>query len=349
MKRILAAIACLGINGAAAQATVSLPCAESDRECAGAERLKSPAKKLAFWAAAMRKPVAQRVGPAPEELLRFINLDNIAAGYPNRPRTPQLSAEFLRDLNDAIAELPPFILDLIAPKLVGIYLVSDLGGTAYCDYVDGGFFHADAGWIVLDADVLARRTANEWATWKENTPFRQDPAYRLDAIIESVQNDSRKNAIRYILLHEIGHVLSIGGTIQPRWDALPSSVDRFPFAKLSWVFDSGQSRYASIFDASFPERKDVVYYFGAKLEGKTQIQIYERLEHTSFPTLYAATHPGDDFAESFASYVHTVLQKRPWKIRLTRDGKLAKTFAPCWDEKRCAEKRKFLEEFLGLK
>ena len=50
--------------------------------------------------------------------------------------------------------------------------------------------------------------------------------------------------------------------------------------------------------------------------------------------------------ESFVSYVHTVLLKRPLEIRLYRDGRIAKTYRSCWEEKRCAEKRKFLEEFL---
>jgi len=64
--------------------------------------------------------------------------------------------------------------------------------------------------------------------------------------------------------------------------------------------------------------------------------------------LYSATRPGDDFAEAFASYVHTVLMRKPWEIRIYANGKQAKVYGPCWSEARCAGKKKILERFLGV-
>ena len=75
---------------------------------------------------------------------------------------------------------------------------------------------------------------------------------------------------------------------------------------------------------------------------------YGALERTNFATLYAATNPNDDFAESFASYVHTVLMAQPFAIEIHENGRLAKTFKACWSEARCAEKRRILEALLGL-
>jgi hypothetical protein len=202
---------------------------------------------------------------------------------------------------------------------------------------------------VLDMDVLAKQTANAWAAWKENSPFKADAKYRLETDIEDQGQDTRKHAIQYILLHELGHILSIGEYIHPRWDqpaAADTSLDRYPFARLSWRIMNAGTGYASLFEKEFPLRKNVVYYFGAKLDGGKMVEVYDQLERTNYPTLYAATSPGDDFAESFASYVHTVLLKRPLEIRLYRDGELAKTYKSCWEEKRCAAKRKFLEELL---
>jgi hypothetical protein len=77
------------------------------------------------------------------------------------------------------------------------------------------------------------------------------------------------------------------------------------------------------------------------------LDAYERLERTNFPTLYAATHPADDFAESLASFVHTVMLKKPFEIRIYRDGEIAKRYGGCWTEERCAGKRRILEELLG--
>jgi hypothetical protein len=332
-----------------AQADPAMPCRSNDPKCAARAIVQSPVRKMAYWESAFVKPVEQRVGVASTELVTYLNLDNIQNGYPNKPQAVAIPEDFLRDVNDAFGEMPPLVKRFIANKLAGIHFVRDLGGTGFTEYIFDRTSRPAAGFIVLDVEVLAKQTANAWATWKENTPFKLEAGFRLEAEIEAKGEDNRKNAIQYILLHELGHVAAIGAAIHPRWDQSPrkiSTLARYPFAQLSWKIVRKDDRYASLFDADFPQRPDVAYYFGAKLEGKQMVDVYERLERTNFPTLYAATKPGDDFAESFVSYVHTMLLKRPLEIRLYRDGGIAKTYRSCWEEKRCAEKRRLLEDLL---
>jgi len=326
------------------------PCASSDKACLRQAMHAHVVRDTAFWQTDRARPVVERLGPAPPKLVEYINLDNILNGYPERPRAAAPDAAFLQDVKDAIAELPLEVWALFGERLVGIYLVEDLGGTGYTDAVLGPDRKQVAGMIVLDAAVLAQRTANAWATWKENTPFKARDGYRLEARIEADADDNRKNAIRYILLHELGHVLSIGGDIHPPWNPQPKEVPasaRYPYFDLSWKIDREANKYVTLFDGAFPQRKNTAYYFGAKLDATDMLPTYANLEKTSFPSLYAATHPGDDFAEAFASYVHVVLQKRPWEITLSQDSKVVKTFKSCWDEARCAQKRKMLERMLG--
>ena len=350
MRALIFCLLVLQALVANAQQPPALPCMKGDAKCAAAERLKSPTRNKSYWAAAFDKPLEQRFGIAPEELLVYLNLDNMAEGFPNTPHAVTPSADLLKDVGDAIAELPIEIKALVDKKLAGIYFVSDLGGTGYTDYARGGWFSRDTGFIVLDMDVLARQSANAWATWKENTPFRPDAAYQLEAQIENAAGDNRKNAIQYILLHELAHVLSIGEDFHPEWDKPRRSLEKFPFSHLSWKFVPADGSYETRYDESFSRiRKDVKYYFGAKLDASRMNEAYEKLQATNFPTLYAATNPMDDFAESFVTYVHTVLQKRPWEIRLFREGKLARRVVACWEEKRCAEKRRLLESILGIK
>lgn len=334
---------------ALAQDPQVLPCRADDPKCAKAAATRSPVKQLPYWTPAFEKPVERRMGSAPAELVQYLNLDNIVQGFPNRPRAAEIPEDFLKDVNDAMAELPPRVKQLVDRKLAGIYFVRDLGGTGYSDYIHGSQGTPVAGFTVLDMDALAQQTANAWATWKESSPFKADARYRLEAGIEPQGQDDRKHAIQYILLHELGHILSIGENFHPRWDRPPgagASLDAYPFTRFSWVITNAGKGYASRFEKEFPLRKNVRYYFGARLVGEQMVKVYDQLERTNFPTLYAATKPGDDFAESFASYAHTVLLKRPLEIRLYRDGKLVKTYKSCWEEKRCAPKRKLLEDFL---
>ena len=76
------------------------------------------------------------------------------------------------------------------------------------------------------------------------------------------------------------------------------------------------------------------------------VPTYANLRQTNFPSLYAATSPGDDFAESFASYVHVVLMGRSWQITITRNDKVVELLSACRGEPRCAEKQAILERIL---
>ena len=294
--------------------------------------------------------MARRIGPAPPELVEFLRLDTIAQAIPNKPRAPALAPEFLDEVTAAFDELPQPVKNLLSHKLAGIYFIEDIGGTGFTDVVLDSSGNPVAGFVVLDPSVLLKQTANDWATWKENTPFMAHPDFRLVAKIEEASRNNRKNAIQYILLHELAHVISIGGNIHPSWNVEPkdvASLSAYPFFQLSWTRSKDGNRYESLFDTAFPQRKDVVYYFGARLPAGQMLVTYENLERTNFATLYGANSPGDDFAEAFASYVHTVLMKRPFAIRIYRGGTEVKVFESCWNQPRCAEKKRLLEDLLA--
>jgi hypothetical protein len=331
----------------AAQPVAPPPCDAKDLVCMRHALEGHPARKLATWKEVFARPLVERIEPAPPVLAEYINWDNAAQGFAERPRPTQAPAAFVNEVKAAIADLPQEVNLLFVDRLVGIFLVDDLGGTGYGDVVTDEAGQAVAAFIVLDAGVLQRFTANEWATWKESSPFQPDPQWQLEARIERTAQDNRRNAIQYILLHELGHVLSIGSGVHPPWTVPPKDAgapEDFTFSKLSWRLDG--DRYASVFDKDFTLRGDVVYYFGAKLPAARMDDTYAQLAKTNFPSLYAATRPGDDFAEAFASYVHVVLMNRPWEITIRHGGEAVRTFKACWDEPRCAAKRQVLEAML---
>ena len=346
---LLASLALAASQVAFAQDKVNLPCAYTDKACALSAAKAHRVHNLDSWKGELARPVGERIGPASPQVVEYLNLDNIFHGYPEKPRAAKLDPAFLADVRGAIADLPPGIWHLFTQRYLGLQLVEDLGGTGFTDFVVDKDKKPVAGYVALDAAILGRQTANAWATWKENTPFKLQTVFKLDARIEEDKNDNRKNAIQYILLHELGHVLSIGGNIHPSWAVAPKDIPataKFPYYDLSWKADRAADKYVTLFDANFPQRKDVAYYFGAKLAATEMVATYANLEKTNFTSLYAATSPGDDFAEAFASYVHVVLMKRPWQITISRNGEVVRTFNSCWEEPRCAAKRKLLEQIV---
>lgn len=326
-------------------------CKSTERECALKAGQNHVVKKLAFWQPTLKLPLSQRIGPAPPELIDLLRLDTIAQAISSKPRAPTVTPEFVSEVVSAFDELPQAVKSLLTTKLLGIYFIEDIGGTGFTDMVFDAKGNPVAGFVVLDPSVLMKQKANEWATWKENTPFMPGPEFRLKAEIETASHNNRKNAIQYILLHELAHIISIGGTIHPRWDTSPKdvpSLSSYSFFQLSWSRSKDGTSYESLFDKDFPQRRDVVYYFGARLAAGQMLRIYQTLERTNFATLYGATRPGDDFAEAFVTYVHTVLMKRPFAVRLFQGDTEVKVFEACWGKPRCADKQKLLEKLLSV-
>ena len=166
-------------------------------------------------------------------------------------------------------------------------------------------------------------------------------------------NDNRKQALQYILLHELGHVASVGSNLHPpwdNWDCTSQPPGQFPFFQLSWqLSDPVTCTVISKFDDSgFEHRSDVIYYFGARLAEAVSPEVYAQLEQSNFPSLYAASSPADDFAESFVTYVHTVLMGKPFEIRIDRQGKRLITFTGCWGQERCADKQKMIADLFSI-
>jgi hypothetical protein len=306
-------------------------------------------RELARWRGPMQKPLDQRHGAAPPALISYLVADNEKMGFAERPRAAAMDAAFIADVEAALRGLPAPVRRALDRKFAGVYFVEGLGSTGWTEALLDGKGNAKAGVIVLDYGVLQKLSANAWASWKENTPFMPDARYALQARIETPGEDTRRQAIQYILLHEIGHVLAVGTRLHPWNDVAPGKAPgRWPFMDLSWVVSPG-GQYVSRFDHVFPTRASVVYYLGAKLEGARMEEAYTFLRGTSFVTLYGATNPFDDFAEAFASYAHTRLMGRPWEIVIAKDGREVLRYGACWEEERCAAKRRMVEAVLGIR
>jgi hypothetical protein len=329
------------------------PCQASDKSCIGRAYSQHKVRNVSFWAKELGKPLSARIGPAPASLVDYLTLGNSVDGIQERPQPTKLDAAFTADLQAAMDEIPADIWRLAMPRLVGIYFVEQLGSTGYADYILGPNGSPSHAFVVLDAGILRALQANAWATWKENTPFKAwaQNAVSLSATIATPENNNRKNAIQYILLHELAHVISVGRNVHPNWDApvsRPPETGRYPFFDQSWSVDPSKKTYVSRFDMHWPQRNEIRYYRATQLPASDMVPSYQQLVETNFPSLYAATGPGDDFAESLVSYVHTVRMGKPWSITIQRNGQTLLLLESCWEQVRCAQKRKTLEAILAV-
>jgi hypothetical protein len=315
------------------------------REQADRHRTRS----IGYWGLEwQKKPFAERIAKAPADLTEKIGIENRLYDFAERPVAAETAPEFAAALQKIDALLPERVQKLAEERIIGLFLVRDLGGTGYTEAILDEAGKEKFAVIVLDREVLLKRTANDWAAWREGSFFRPVPDGKSDLKlrIEEDQNDSVESAIVYILLHEIGHALGMAGGVHPSWNGDAVVSDAYPFTQLSWRMKGDQVE--SLFEEAFPERKTLkVYAFGGASVGADQAaDIYRKLTRTDFPTLYSAASLWEDFAESFANYLHCVRERRPYEIRIPGAGMQDAVFSSCWNEERCAAKRTFLERWL---
>ncbi|HZX31954.1 MAG TPA: hypothetical protein VFF03_11435 [Rhodocyclaceae bacterium] len=302
-----------------------------------------------LWEQMLSMPLEQRLAPAPKELLDYVVQYNAATGNPAQPAASAAHGELEADLQAAIAELPPVIKAKLEPLLLGVFFMTGLGSSAVTDvvaYADGGLVGVA---VAIDVEVFLSYRANGFATWRENTPFLPVPGLSLEVRIAREGEDDRKEALQYILLHEFGHVLTAGQNLMPDWWEDPAGfqdASHYSFLPLSWEFGAnGHIAPRGVED--FPLREDVFFYQDPLLSGEDIPAIYQALEKTGFPTLYGATSVYEDFAECFATYVHSVLLGKPYELRICRDGQSILESGDFWKSPRSQAKAALMEDFLA--
>ena len=321
----------------------AFPLYASDKEALIREIKAHKARSAHTWSELSGKDIKDRILPAPDIIIDYLIKDNQLQGFKERPQKPAIDPEFLKDIVDAVVEFPQAVKNHIHKHLVAIFLVEELGGTAYGELLND-FDNNKQGFIVLDV-VSLNRKANAWATWRENSTFAMKGIFTIEAKIEHLENDSRKTAIQYILLHEVGHLVGAAKGAHPNWfDG--GHPQKWPFTKFSWLTWERGFEGKSKFDETFTNRNKIKFYsFKDALLSSNEIdETYYQWSTTDFVSLYAATNMYDDFAETYAMYVHVVLQKRPWTIIIKKEAETIKEITNPILDKRCETKKIFFDK-----
>lgn len=272
-----------------------------------------------LWETLLHRPLAERRGSAPRELIDFIGRHHAATGKAAVARAALPDAGLERDLDAALAGLPVAVLRHLEPCLLGVFMMEGTGASALSGVVAGPEGELIGAFVALDAAVFADVTANSWFEWRENMPFEAAYGLRLEARIADAAHDDRVAALQFVLLHEFGHVLSAIKALAPMWWRPGTDAPSYPLLELCWQAVP-DGRFVPRAGHDFSLRGELVYYGAPRLSLLDAEAAYAALSRTGFPTLYAATSVHEDIADSFAGYVHVRLMGRPLEHRLLRDG-----------------------------
>jgi len=332
------------IAGAASAQTVAQPA----RAPAGkTDRIQ----QLSFYPDALTRPIEDKVTVGGVEVLDRALKTNLDYGQNVRPINAAPDHPLIATVREVLRDLPAPIHQLASRYVVAVYLLEDDWGTGTTEGVQDGNGAWKYSYITLNLTALTR-TANSWAAWKENSAFRPRPGFGVAVTIEPSDGDTVQNAIQFILLHELGHAIGLGMGVHGFWDdkGLPPATRNSAFVKLSWEPDGKGwliSRYAKKFPLLVQAR---FYRFDqAPLVLSDAGAVYQDLSRTNLPSLYGITNVYDDFAETFAVYVHTQLLGRPYRVDVSGSALSHYTYVSCIVAHTCPEKVRLLESLLKLK
>jgi hypothetical protein len=316
------------------------------RDCLLEAQESNPSRTLAYWESQLQLPIVLRYGRIPDRLLEYLRIDNKLNGFPAAVVGFD-NARARTILGNAVASLPPKVKVLVKNKLVGVYIVKNLGTSGYTESILNPQGEPVAGVIVLDASLFDQ-AGNTWASWRDSTAFIPHSRFGIRTTIAESDDNDIEAAVRFLLIHELGHVYSIGTNVHPDWyrDLAEVDLSEYPFTSLSWEIEQHSKQYRSLFDDSFWQREKLGFYQKAKIPANQISNTLKQLGNTNFVSIYATTRPEEDFAETFAIYAHTELLGKPYKVEAITDGVATSVVTPCFRTS-CPHKFELIEAIMN--
>ena len=308
-----------------------------------------PLQQIAHYPGAPGKPIEDKVSLGTAQVLDQLLRINLQFGQNVRPRTPALDHPLIERVRTVLRTLPAEVHRIASDYVLAVFLVEQDAATGAADFVQdsGGRWHYSL--LMFNLTALTR-TANAWASWKENSAFRQLPGFRIAVTIEPPEQDTVDQAIQFIVLHELGHALAVAREVHEVPPLAGPLARGSPFIAQSWQ-PGPKSALVSRFAGRFPklDRAGFYRFEEAPLRLADAEAVYRALAETDLPSYYGLASYYDDFAETFAIYVHTRMLGKPYKVDIYEHETLRYTYTSCIVANTCPQKVRALEAVLKLK
>lgn len=306
-------------------------------------------RRASLWGDKWRgTPLTERVHILPQNIADALRGSNFAAGFGGEIAPAENAEYMLEDLREAIDSIPEPVKRLVEDRLIGVYLVQEMKLGEYMNaaglaFKTINFFHQYAGTVILLDSVMMEKSPDRSLAGRSFVPFDQYGYYSMETDLADSGSNDRVTTLRTVLLHELGHHIDYDRGIVPESFSYGDIIrPGCGFTCLSWKrrgLQRGGVRLRTAF-AHLKRGEIKEYALGMP-------KTLEALKASNFPSLYGAMQPEEDFAESFAMYVHTVMMDLPWEITFRIDGEIKAEIGSCFTDGRCPRKRKFFDALLA--
>ncbi len=104
----------------------AIPSYAVDKKALFNELKQHDARSVSTWSGFIGKGIRDRILPAPDIIIDYLIKDNQFQGYNERPKKPEMDAEFFSDIVSAIEELPESVRSHIHEHVVAVFLAKPL-------------------------------------------------------------------------------------------------------------------------------------------------------------------------------------------------------------------------------
>ena len=175
-------------------------------------------QQASFYAATDQQPLAARIHSAPAQVVQLAFERNSAMAAPVLPQPAARDHPLKAVLTQMLHNLPEQMLRLAEAHVKAIYLVDGNFGSARTEAVMDEAGRVVGGYMVMNTAALAR-TANEWISWRERSAFRSNETLQVKVTLEAPEADTQENALEFLFLHELGHILGMVSGTHGFWAA----------------------------------------------------------------------------------------------------------------------------------
>lgn len=264
-----------------------------------------------IYAQVPNSDLAKRVLIAPESVFKLFREAEM------NPVNHELTAIERAKVEKAFAILPPLYQKILKGHLHSISFMDNMPNTALTSPVESSdsmqLFN-----ITFRAGIL-NETISEWATQKEYTCYDRSANPDLAISIEAGDLD----AIQYVLLHEVTHVLDAVLNITPHPEERGALVEPTPYTKGIWYKMNIPTE--PLIDSLLEKTR---FRSGKTVPIALAPEIYKALGKTPFASLYGMASWFEDLAELVTIYHLTHKMKQPFRIVVSKNNLKLYKFEP---------------------
>ncbi len=221
--------------------------------------------------------------------------------------------------------MPPQIQQMFC-SLKKIYVEKKFFGTAYAGMLTDDNKKVQGAILGVRQSILdAHLTLSQWASWKEQLSFGGNAkdyvsTPGLPFIETEIANQDVNQFVYFLISHEFGHMFDFANNVNRFTNCKSFNEDDFDkdcfSEKDSWTSLSWESHKKPKPENDFFKIEGLCFYACEKtFVGQNDVNpLYQGFHQSNFISLYAATGPWDDWADSVAYYMMDLHLKARYSI-----------------------------------